>query len=1097
MPYTVQPQAVTTCSDATISAFVIELRDGGGTLLETFTEASSVSTTTGVTYNPAATGLLPSFTVDGATIASELEFNFASFTTSCGTETPNDAATIVPDASLGTCLIEPKPLTTCDPSDVTAFVIELRDNPGGTLLETFTEASTTATTTGVTFNAPAAGQVATFSVDRTSITSDLDFVFVSYTTACGQETINDTVTAKMTAMSSLEAPCNEFPMWVIGSNDDATITSGSGDTVTLRFLSATNEATMSTFQTEAMRNQPGSVAQSYDPTVAGAEGLRFTYDWDATKESPPDDLAINTNPGVVNMQLEFSATTVNPVLWWDEFGNYSSQTSGGVTLVNEVSASRVVFNNPIARLSGSPTFVVDTTNNIITRTLPEAMGVANSGNLDDPNAYGAGFIMVQGTFGPGNPLQFTLEVNPLAVEGLTAELLFLSVPFSCRDNTFPADPDSALTITKSRNFPSGNYVENDVLNFSVGVRNTGLTTLSGINLTATGGTVSGGPIASLAPGAFDDTTFTVDYTVTAADEAAGEIMCEVGAEASNGTVHAVADTVLLNCTSGWGQAAGASIPSPDGSNAATLVYDSANSTGDVNVTGLTANSTASTLPASQSYDTTVAGVSLWSPRFFWDVGEEADETQASDDAGTAQMEIQFASQITNPILYIEGIGDNDINFAGDRVSSSGLLQFQDSVAKLSGPDKFIVADNAVYRETNVIMSSSSNNASDDPVNGSAAGLIMVNGVFGPSNPLRFTFTSAPRSIEDAGSDDIEIGVHFNCGENTFPALPQYFADLNVSCVVNSLTVGGTATFTYEVDNIGAASIHNVRIVDEIAGNLTVPDVLAGQQQSTTFTHTLTAEEIASGEICTRALLTADGIQGGTTFPDEILNTKSKDPNGLTPTLPSQTCCDLSTPAACQPPITGADMYISTDQGSTTIPAGETWVIDGDMSFTSSVTVNGTLIVSPGIVMHTRSSFTGNGTVRVGKYARWNAHSSINMDNGVELDDGAIFLNDSSSTWTGSPSAMVYVGTGQPAYWKNTANVSLPAGVPAANNANVHIFQGASFLTNPDENSGGALFCPNGSTTDISADNCSSMLADGSTLIGNEEGTYRIPDPSCP
>jgi hypothetical protein len=57
----------------------------------------------------------------------------------------------------------------------------------------------------------------------------------------------------------------------------------------------------------------------------------------------------------------------------------------------------------------------------------------------------------------------------------------------------------------------------DVISYAFTVTNTGNVTLTNVTLTDPDATVSGGPIASLAPGASDNTTFTATYTITQAD----------------------------------------------------------------------------------------------------------------------------------------------------------------------------------------------------------------------------------------------------------------------------------------------------------------------------------------------------------------------------------------------------------------------------------------------------------------------------------------------------------------------------------------------------------------------------------------------------
>ena len=69
----------------------------------------------------------------------------------------------------------------------------------------------------------------------------------------------------------------------------------------------------------------------------------------------------------------------------------------------------------------------------------------------------------------------------------------------------------------------GTGVVGDKINYTFTVKNTGAVTLKDVKITDTKCTVVGGPIATLAPGASDTTTFTCSYTLTQADIDAGKV----------------------------------------------------------------------------------------------------------------------------------------------------------------------------------------------------------------------------------------------------------------------------------------------------------------------------------------------------------------------------------------------------------------------------------------------------------------------------------------------------------------------------------------------------------------------------------------------
>ncbi|WP_244506700.1 CARDB domain-containing protein [Phyllobacterium sp. YR620] len=90
--------------------------------------------------------------------------------------------------------------------------------------------------------------------------------------------------------------------------------------------------------------------------------------------------------------------------------------------------------------------------------------------------------------------------------------------------TTPIAAAPGLVLEKKSGPPSGN-VAGSTIAYSFTVKNTGNVTLTDVKLTdaLSGAVVSGGPIASLAPGATDSTTFTALYTLKQADIDAGKV----------------------------------------------------------------------------------------------------------------------------------------------------------------------------------------------------------------------------------------------------------------------------------------------------------------------------------------------------------------------------------------------------------------------------------------------------------------------------------------------------------------------------------------------------------------------------------------------
>ena len=85
----------------------------------------------------------------------------------------------------------------------------------------------------------------------------------------------------------------------------------------------------------------------------------------------------------------------------------------------------------------------------------------------------------------------------------------------------------------------------ETISYSFSVENTGNVTLSNISIADNTATMSGGPIASLNPGAVDTTTFTATYTLLPADLLAGVVnnsATVTGTTPAAGTVTDVSDS---------------------------------------------------------------------------------------------------------------------------------------------------------------------------------------------------------------------------------------------------------------------------------------------------------------------------------------------------------------------------------------------------------------------------------------------------------------------------------------------------------------------------------------------------------------------------
>jgi len=115
--------------------------------------------------------------------------------------------------------------------------------------------------------------------------------------------------------------------------------------------------------------------------------------------------------------------------------------------------------------------------------------------------------------------------------------------------TVPLDPAPALELSKTGTLDDGGDGIADVgdtITYVFTVENTGNVTLTKITITDPLVTVSGGPIASLAPGATDSTTFTASYVLTQPDIDAGSFTNTATANSDEGASDDDSDTQILS-----------------------------------------------------------------------------------------------------------------------------------------------------------------------------------------------------------------------------------------------------------------------------------------------------------------------------------------------------------------------------------------------------------------------------------------------------------------------------------------------------------------------------------------------------------------------
>jgi uncharacterized repeat protein (TIGR01451 family) len=225
----------------------------------------------------------------------------------------------------------------------------------------------------------------------------------------------------------------------------------------------------------------------------------------ANDNNTPTITPIAPQPSIAVIKVANAAGVTNPA----QIGNvitytFTVRNTGNVTLTNVVIADPklgvTLVGGPIATLApGGQDTTTFTASYAVTQGDIDAAGVTNTATATGTTPTGGTVTDDSGTTLTND----TPTVVPLATT-------------------------AAITLVKSSStagFSSPPAV-GDVISYAFSIRNTGSVTLSGVTLSDTlpGIVIAGGPLATLAPGATDATTFTATYTLTQANLDAGQVV---------------------------------------------------------------------------------------------------------------------------------------------------------------------------------------------------------------------------------------------------------------------------------------------------------------------------------------------------------------------------------------------------------------------------------------------------------------------------------------------------------------------------------------------------------------------------------------------
>ncbi|MFE4593788.1 DUF7507 domain-containing protein [Streptomyces laurentii] len=449
--------------------------------------------------------------------------------------------------------------------------------------------------------------------------------------------------------------------------------------------------------------------------------------------------------------------------------------------------------------------------------------------------------------------------------------------------TTHAPPVSSLALTKS--VSPGTAHAGDQVTYTYVATNTGETALSDLLVTDTEFSGSGTPptvacdATTLAPGA--STTCTATYTVTAADEQAGEVTNTASATARDPSgadvTSAPASAVLVTPASSLGLTKTVSPTTATTGDEVTYAYGVTN-TGETTLTGVavadTAFSGTGTRPAVTCPATTLApGTSVTCEATYT-------VTQADAEAGEVTNTATVTAQNPSGTEVTSGPASATLTTHLPPVSSLGLT-------KTVAPDTATTGDHVTYTYTVT-------NTGETTLTGVAVTDTAFSGTGAPPSVTCPSGPVAPGASVTCEADYVVTQADAEAGEVTNTATataanpsgtevtsapanatltthlpPVSSLGLTKTVAPDTATVGDQVTYTYVVTNTGETNLTALRIADTaFSGTGTPPTVICpattlapGASMTCEATYVVSEADVQAGEVTNTATAIADNPTG--------------------------------------------------------------------------------------------------------------------------------------------------------------------------------------------------------------------------------------------
>ena len=620
-----------------------------------------------------------------------------------------------------------------------------------------------------------------------------------------------------------------------------------------------------------------------------------TSDNDVPNEDDPTVTPLTPAPGIALVKTVASVSgtgTIGDVITY----TMAVSNTGNVPLtnVNVTDANAVVTGGPIATLA-----VGATDNTTITATHTITPQDVIDGNVTNQ-------AIATGTPPVGPDVNDTSDND---------------VPNEDDPTVTPLTPAPGIALVKTVASVSGTGTIGDVITYTMAVSNTGNVPLTNVNVTDANAVVTGGPIATLAVGATDNTTITATHAITPQDVIDGNVTNQAIATGTPPVGPDVNDTSDNDVPNEDDPTVTPLTPAPGIALVKTVASVSGTGTiGDV-ITYTMAVSNTGNVPLTNVNVTDANAVVTGGPIATLAVGATDNTTITATHAITPQDVID--GNVTNQAIAtgtppvgpdVNDTSDNDVPNEDDPtvtpLTPAPGIALVKTVASVSGTGTIgdvITYTMAVSNTGNVPLTNVNVTDANAVVTGGPIATLAV----GATDNTTITATHAitPQDVIDGNVTNQAIatgtppvGPDVNdTSDNDVPneddptvtpltPAPGIALVKTVASVSGTGTIGDVITYTMAVSNTGNVPLTNVNVTDANAvvtgGPIATLAVGATDNTTITATHAITPQDVIDGNVTNQAIATGTPPVGPDVNDTSDNDVPNEDDPTVTPLTPA-------------------------------------------------------------------------------------------------------------------------------------------------------------------------------------------------------------------